>query len=482
MADYLLNRGGTFYYNRRIPTSILLKFPSTSPVLRISLGTGRKSEAKTLSNKLNIMFDDLAKIYFETPGEYAEALTMFNRFEQATCGTNVSVKRYKEFFEKYGDDAADQIGKVRRVLEVRRNEMLQNPVVHSAVQSPVATPQSPLISSLIDKFIDYQRRKSNWGKGNSSEDKYRNALKYFVELTDKPSNLLTKADIVKVKELLMKVPDTRRYQYYSKLSIKELHTKTIPIEHTISNNTIKQHADRIVTYLNWLFDNDYCSENLSKTLGGIVRTTRKQGKEPYTPDQLKKLFNENYNLIDDTHYWIPLIALHTGARINEICQLDPKDIKQVDGIWVFDIMSSETGDINKRVKRESSKRIIPVHHRILELGFLNYVKCREKKRKLFDVSYTERNGYSGSIGTHWIRYQEKCGVSENVSFHSFRKTVINYFNQTLELPEIAHAYYTGHAAEGNEGIKSYTSKKPLDDAKKMFDRLEYDINYQQIKK
>lgn len=60
--------------------------------------------------------------------------------------------------------------------------------------------------------------------------------------------------------------------------------------------------------------------------------------------------------------------------------------------------------------------------------------------------------------------------------------MINYFNQTLELPEIAHAYYTGHAAVGNEGIKSYTSKKPLSDAKAMFDRLEYEIDYDKLKK
>lgn len=434
------------------------------------------------------MFDEFARLYFKTEEEYAEARMMLQRFEHATCLTSLTTTDIKKFFEKYGNDAAEKIGKARRVLEVRKSDPL--PVSQTSIQQAVpvseAAPQiyqGPLLSSLVEKFIDNQRRKNNWGQGISSEEKYRNALKNFVELIDKSANSLVKADIVKVKGLLLKLPDVRKNPIYKKATVRELYKKDIPLEHTISNNTIKQHSDRIATFIKWLYDNDYCQEDLSRTLSGIVKTTRKQGKDPYSSDQLKLLFNEKYSSLKDTQYWIPLIGLHTGARINEICQLDAQDIKQIDGIWVFDI--TDNGDNRKRVKRESSKRIIPIHHRLLELGFLNYVSTREtakKKKKLFDVTFTVQNGFSGSQGTHWIRWQRLCGVEGNVSFHSFRKTVINYFNQTLGLSEIAHAYYTGHAPAGNEGIKSYTSKKPLADAKEMFDRLQYDINYEGLKK
>lgn len=89
MADYLLNRNGTFYYQRRIPSSILRKFPSISPVLRISLGTGRKSDAKTISHKLSKMFDDFAKVYFKTPKEYTEAFMLLRKFELVTCTSSL---------------------------------------------------------------------------------------------------------------------------------------------------------------------------------------------------------------------------------------------------------------------------------------------------------------------------------------------------------------------------------------------------------
>ena len=484
MPDYLLNRNGTYYYQRRIPASILRKFPSKSPVLRISLGTGRKSEAKNLSHKLSHMFDEFAKSYFDTEEEYTKALMLFNKYRNVTCSSILGTEDIEGFFEKYGKSAAGKIGKINRIIDARNSEILPQYNVRDNNVNASDKNDSPMVASLVDRFIDYQKRKNDWGKSNSSEIKYRLALKYLVELIDKPTNKLCKGDIVKVKELLIKLPDVRRHQFYSKLSIKELHKKDIPREHTISNNTIKQHADKIATFLGWLHDHDYCSENFSTHLSNIVKTTKKLGKEPYTSDQLIMLFNEKYRELNDKYYWIPLIGLHTGARINEICQMDKSDVKQVEGIWCFDIMSSEanSGDDKKRVKRESSKRVIPIHHRLLELGLLDYVNSRGKKKKLFDVSYTVTNGYSGSVGSYWLRYQEKCGVSGNVSFHSFRKTVINYFNQTLGLHEHEHAYYTGHALSGNEGINSYTSKKPLSDAKAMFDRLAFDIDYDKLKK
>lgn len=478
MPLYLLNRNGTYYYHRRIPSHILQANPTLKPVLRISLGTGRKSEAKPIAHRLNVMFDDFAKQYFETPEEYAEARVMLQRFEHATCLSSLTTKDINKFFEKYGSDAAEKIGKARRVIELQKSEMVPAQLPASQIPAIKADVPGELLSELVDEFIENQRRKNGWKVGNHSEDKYRHALKCFVDLVNKPSDKLEKGDLVKVKNLLLKLPDIRKFRDYKGMSIKELYNVNVPSEHRISNNTIKQHADRIVTFVTWLYDNDYCRENLSKTLQNIVKTTRKQGKDVYTEEQLKVLFNPHeYKKLTETQYWIPLIALHTGARINEICQLDTQDIREKDGIWIIDINE----DSDKRVKREASKRIIPIHHRLKELGFLEYVKLRDKK-KLFDVTYTIKNGYSGSMGSWWGRWQKQQGVEGNVSFHTFRKTVITYFNQTLELPEIAHAYYTGHAPQGNEGLTTYTKEKPLPDAKVMFDKLVYDIDYEGLKR
>jgi hypothetical protein len=65
-------------------------------------------------------------------------------------------------------------------------------------------------------------------------------------------------------------------------------------------------------------------------------------------------------------YWLPLLALYTGARINELCQLHPDDIAQegytdrrgkAHRAWVIRIEHDRAK--GKRVKTEGSERRIP---------------------------------------------------------------------------------------------------------------------------
>jgi len=60
----------------------------------------------------------------------------------------------------------------------------------------------------------------------------------------------------------------------------------------------------------------------------------------------------------DYQFWLPLIALHTGARLNEIAQLRVEDIKDIDGIKCFYI--NEEHEL-KTLKNTNSMRYIPIH-------------------------------------------------------------------------------------------------------------------------
>ena len=55
-----------------------------------------------------------------------------------------------------------------------------------------------------------------------------------------------------------------------------------------------------------------------------------------------------------------------------VASLLPDDIKKDNesGIWYFDITDEEEA---KQLKSESAKRFVPIHSRLIELGFLNYV-------------------------------------------------------------------------------------------------------------
>lgn len=77
-------------------------------------------------------------------------------------------------------------------------------------------------------------------------------------------------------------------------------------------------------------------------------------------------------------FYIPLIAMTTGARINEICQLGINDIKKEKNIWYYDLNDEEE---TKSLKTIKSKRKVPIHSIVLEQGFLEFVKYMKSQNQ-----------------------------------------------------------------------------------------------------
>jgi integrase len=73
--------------------------------------------------------------------------------------------------------------------------------------------------------------------------------------------------------------------------------------------------------------------------------------------------------------WCALALLFSGARCMEVLQLKHKDVKQVDGYWVFDIQATDT---DNRVKNHPSIRLLPIHSQLIELGFLEWAMKQSK--------------------------------------------------------------------------------------------------------
>lgn len=173
---------------------------------------------------------------------------------------------------------------------------------------------------------------------------------------------------------------------------------------------------------------------------------------PFSGDDLRKIFNsETYSMGIDARsaarYWIPLIALFTGCRLNEICQLYLSDIRCDNGQYYFDINDDAE---DKSLKTVSSRRKIPIHHRLIELGFLSFYnavvadknarkymkKSKSRKKIPFDsirrerlfyvLDYVEGYGYTNAIGKWFARYLTAVGIVEKEKvFHCFRHTMEN---------------------------------------------------------
>jgi len=180
--------------------------------------------------------------------------------------------------------------------------------------------------------------------------------------------------------------------------------------------------------------NNYMHQNLAVNISVKDNQRDDERRDRFTLEEINIILNGIKNKSPkfkyDWNYWIFLIALFTGCRITEICQLyAEEDIREIDGIWCFDInidLSDKSDAIKKELKNKSSKRKIPIHPKLIELGFLNFVFERRKTNQtmLFNgiTKMTDRN-LGDKPGDYANDLIDSCGIVSDLKvFHSFRHT------------------------------------------------------------
>ena len=127
-------------------------------------------------------------------------------------------------------------------------------------------------------------------------------------------------------------------------------------------------------------------------------------------------------------FWLPLLALFGGERLEELGQLLIADVRCKDGIdylIVTDLPGEEeiADGTNKSVKTEAGRRRIPIHPELKRLGFLAFVARRRAGG--YTRLFPELDYYRDRCTKNWSRYWARltdCHVTDrrDKAFHSFR--------------------------------------------------------------
>ena len=78
--------------------------------------------------------------------------------------------------------------------------------------------------------------------------------------------------------------------------------------------------------------------------------------------------NATAGTMDAAQRWCPLVALYTGCRIGEVCQLRKADVIEENGLPMFRV-TPEAGDV-----KDGEARRLPIHSRLVELGFIRFAQ------------------------------------------------------------------------------------------------------------
>lgn len=184
-------------------------------------------------------------------------------------------------------------------------------------------------------------------------------------------------------------------------------------------------------------------------------------RQIYEPEDLIKIFNSQ-QYIEDVFvqpymFWMPILGLFTGCRIEEICQIFCSDIVVHEGVWCLDINAKP----GKKLKNVSSKRLVPLHPILSEsLNFPAYVKrqAEDGHERVFHELKKIGKGYAHAAGK-WFneRYKKKIGLvgeaHNKQTFHSLRHTFETNLKHKL-VPESIIKELGGYAHQ-SEAMKRY---------------------------
>lgn len=172
------------------------------------------------------------------------------------------------------------------------------------------------------------------------------------------------------------------------------------------------------------------------------------------------------------YYWLPLLGLFTGGRINELSQLYLSDILQSEGgQWYLDfnlVGDDKVDEGDKSLKTINALRVVPLHDRLVHLGLPEYVQALRKtghKRLFPELKRDAIKGY-GKPASSWFNERflgRTLGLERNgmKTFHSFRHTFLSAIEQ-LDIPERVTAQMAGHQRGKTESYSRYAKDRDAD--------------------
>jgi integrase len=252
-----------------------------------------------------------------------------------------------------------------------------------------------------------------------AKDSYWRDAKLFNSLIGRKSvELITKADVMNYKRLL--IADPKRSQV-----------------------NVRDRLAYLRTLLEWAAQEDITDGNVARDVKMAV-SERSEKRKDFNTDDLNALFSGPIYTKGDrpkagfgeAAYWIPLIALFMGARREEIGQLRVSDVKRVpyiddddkrQEVWCIEITDTPDGAaLPNQVKNESSNRVVPLHPKLIELGFIDYVtKLPNQAGRVFPDLKAIGIGkkLTDKWGQWFTNYKRACGIDDKAKvFHSFRHT------------------------------------------------------------
>lgn len=429
-----------------------------------SLGDFEASE-DTIRNNRSL---SAVQLRLERPWQVFEGTIPDNLFDEYESYTEDNKRRMFVYF-------VQQLkAKTPRFYQFLQGESVNLPDVsyeHPVV--PTAELRSPMLSECIESYI---KDKTHDELHPKTVLMYNSRLSLLLQiLGDKPLSGLKRADALAVRDTVLALPANmnKKAEYRDKTIEDIIKTNPKPMSKSTANDTLGAYT----SFFEWCVVNEFIERNPFTKLKVKLKSKPEDEREVFSNDDLHALFgHSNFQTARPRHphyYWLPLLGLYTGARLNELCQLNKEDITpQGDGKWAMTFTSK--GE-SQHLKNLSSHRTIPIHSYLVELGFIDFVQSQETR--VFPELKQRRDGHQTDASRWFRRFRDSVlpkASEERKSYHSFRHSFADCLKQQ-GLPKSPVAALMGHS-EANETYGRYGKAYVMETLEPVIEQLKYDIN------
>jgi integrase len=367
----------------------------------------------------------------------------------------------KELLEDSGKSVNDFRNEIYKKFDIEGEQLtpvIENyapeptqPYLVEKEDKPSQIDDSPKLSEMKEDFVG-ERLLSGFSPKSTRE--IESTIDDLIEIIgDIPISKVTPKDARDFKKIISSLPKYRNQTpRYRGLSIKQI--LSLDVVEGQEPKNINKLIYRIRIFFKWLKNNysEYVPQNHFEGLS-IQEKKFEIPRDIFTDKELQHIFDTVpflNNTIRNPHrrnklasFFVPIISLHTGMRLEEICQLRCEDVHKDGKIDVIKVVISK----ETKLKTITSQRMVPIHENLKRVGFLeycNYMKKQNEERVFWDLTKS-RDGYGRNIGRYFMEYLRKIGVYKFQSkvFHSFRHTFITNLLQNGVREEVVNGI-SGH--------------------------------------
>jgi len=311
----------------------------------------------------------------------------------------------------------------------------------TALPEPVQPPPVPTLrtskgmqplSAALQRWQEVQR------PGKSAIIEGTRAVARFIELFgDKPVALITKAEVLEYRDFLESMPANLPLPKIQEagVSLREAVAKAIaekPERKKLSPGAVKKDVAALAAILSAMQGELWIDTNPAAGVKVSGYSKKKKGQRnprlPLKPSMMRTLFasplftgcsgkgvaaraKQGSHVFQDELYWTFLFGATAGPRLEEVGQVLLDDIEVVDvplGDPIIGIYVTGTG-ADQSVKTDESMRVIIVHPKLVQLGFLEFVKKRRAAgaTRLFDLEQSARGSWTKELSRRLNRYFDR---------------------------------------------------------------------------